>query len=167
MLHMITCKNAKALWKVCIDFCKKVLGEPSSQIDPTYAIILGVHRPSMKLLSEPTRAFLRHAFGIYYRDVVNVAKHNTLLIIEKTFHGAVKSFHTAVLRYAYAIRLLYIRRIYTNLTEEVPEDTRLKYEPFLKVRSDGTFLISQTFTDVMQEAAQKAEIRVASNQTRS
>ena len=149
MLHMVTCPRVKKLWKWCIDFCKNALGESCPQIDPTYAVILGVNRSTMKLLSEPTRAFLRHAFGIYYRDAVNVAKHGTTLLVESTFHGALKSFRNALLRYAYAIRLLYVHRMRTNLTEQVPETTRKRYAPFLTMNADGTSAVSRAVTDAL------------------
>ena len=164
MLHMIKCKHAIALWRKCLKFCKKALGEPAQDpIDPSYAIILGVHRPTMKLLTEPTRAFLRHAFGIYYRDVVNVAKHNVLFNVESTFNSAVQSFHRAALRYSFNIMLLSTRRTHTNLTEQVPEAIRLKYSSFLKVHANGSYEFTQTYTTEIQEAAQAAAKRVAQN----
>ena len=163
---MITCPHVRTLWKWCTYFCKNVLGESCSYIEPTYAIILGVNRSTMKLLSEPTRALLRHAFGIYYRDAVNVAKLGTTLLIESTFHGALQSFRNALLRYAYAVRLLYVHRMRTNLTEQVPETTRKKYAPLLTVNADGTSATSQAFTNALQAAAHAADQRKTNTQAR-
>ena len=67
-------------------------------------------RATNELLTEPTRAFLRHAFGCLYDAFSQIDLANKPFIATLVFHETLLSFRSAVLRYAYTIRLLYIKR---------------------------------------------------------
>ena len=63
-----------------------------------------------KLLPEPACAFIRHAFGCFYDAFLQIDLANKPFIPTLVFHETLLSFRSAVLRYAYTIRLLYIKR---------------------------------------------------------
>ena len=56
------------------------------------------------LLPEPTRAFLRHAFGCFYDSFSQIDLTNRPFIHTVVFHETLLSFRSAVLRYAHTIR---------------------------------------------------------------
>ena len=64
MLHMVRCRRVAPLWKACLDFCHRVLGE-RSDLNALGAVVFNVEGvnqgSSAKLLGEAARAFLRHA----------------------------------------------------------------------------------------------------------
>ena len=66
--------------------------------------------------------------GAYYRDVTRVHENKVAFVWERTFHHALRAFRDAVLRRGHAVRLMYVHRINTSLTEQVPEETRKKHD---------------------------------------
>ena len=137
-------------------------GETSSATrDHTYAIVLNVRKSSMKMLNEGSRAFLRHAFGVYYRDVVEVAMHGTIFRWEITFSDAIKSFHKAIMRHCHGIRLLHTHRKYTNLTNQISQTDRARFSPFLEILSEGEYKVSREFETARKAAEDAATTRLA------
>ena len=78
-----------------------------------------------KLLPEPACAFIRHAFGCFYDAFLQIDLANKPFIPTLVFHETLLSFRSAVLRYAYTIRLLYIkRRFISKKLRTPPEEAR-------------------------------------------
>ena len=61
-----------------------------------------------QLMSEPSRAFLRHVVGTYYCDATRVHEDGATFIWERTYHDSLRRFRDAVLRRGYAMRKLYV-----------------------------------------------------------
>ena len=87
MLHLVHCPVIAIFWTACMEFTHKVLGgEPIHMLNKTKierAIIFGMadHRT---LLAQPSRAFLRHAWGVMYRHFTQAETE------EKTFNPRVR-----------------------------------------------------------------------------
>ena len=82
--------------------------------------------------SEPIRAFLRHAFGCFYDAFSQIDLANKPFIPTLVFHETLLSFRSAVLRYAYTIRLLYIKRRFTSKKLKTPpEEARKRFAALL------------------------------------
>ena len=60
------------------------------------------------------------------------------------------------MRYAYSMRRLYANRKHTNLTAVVPETDRDRFAEVLKIRTDGTFVISSALKGALHAAEQRA-----------
>ena len=73
-----------------------------------------------KLGTESACAFLRHAFGCFYDAFSLIDLANKPFIATLVFHETLLSFRSAVLRYAYTIRLLYIKRRFTSKKLKTP-----------------------------------------------
>ena len=84
------------------------------------------------MLPEAACAFIRHAFNIFYHDFANVDKGHTF-IWQKVYYRALKSFRRAAMRYAGKIRLQHTHRIYTDLTAEVSEESRKRFERIIEI----------------------------------
>jgi hypothetical protein len=70
--------------------------------------------------TESASAFLRHAFGCFYDAFSQIDLANKPFIPTLVFHETLLSFRSAVLRYAYTIRLLYIKRRFTSKKLKTP-----------------------------------------------
>ena len=73
MLHLVRCRHTKVLWKNCLKFCHKVLEAPDMTDRPERAVIFNQDKET-NMLPEAARAFIRHAFNIFYHDFANVEK---------------------------------------------------------------------------------------------
>ena len=111
----------------------------------------------MNLMTVPALAFLRHAFGVYYRDIVNVAKHNVTFKWRSTFAAALANFEKAVRRHCHGIKVHFNHRKHTKLTEQIPEEDRLKFSSFLVVHGNGDYAVKPRFTKAIADAKQAAE----------
>ena len=78
---------------------------------------------------------------------------------ERTFHHALRSFRDAVLRRGHAIRLLYVHRVNTNLTEQVPRETREKYDILATITEAGETTLTPAFTNAITNAERAADAR--------
>ena len=107
-------------------------------------------------MPESTRAFLRHAVGLYYRDATRIHRNGSRIRWEYTFRDAIVNFQKALMRYAYSMRRLYANRKHTNLTAVVPETDRDRFAEVLKIRTDGTFVISTALKQALHAADQSA-----------
>ena len=110
-------------------------------------------------MDEASRAFLRHTISAYYRDVTRVHENKVAFVWERTFHHALRSFRDAVLRRGHAIRLLYVHRVNTNLTEQVPEETRAKYAILATITDAGETTLTPAFTNAITNAERAADAR--------
>ena len=125
-------------------------------------IIFGMHGPQT-LMGEASRAFLRHTVGAYYRDVTRVHENKVAFVWERTFHHALRAFRDAVLRRGYAIRLQYVHRINTSLTEQVPEETRKKFGILASITETGTTTLTPVFDNAIASAETAADARARAN----
>ena len=130
---------------------------------PTHAIIFGM-RNSQMLMGEASRAFLRHTVGTYYRDVTRVHENKVAFVWERTFHHALRAFRDAVLRRGYAIRLQYVHRINTSLTEQVPEETRKKFGILASITETGTTTLTPVFDNAIASAETAADANARAQQ---
>jgi hypothetical protein len=162
MLHMIECRQARPLWNAAIGFCNSILGDvyPPSV---THAIVFGMGAQRGQLMSEPSRAFLRHVVGTYYRDATRVHENGTAFIWQRTYHDSLCRFRDAILRRGYAMRKLHINRIYTNLVGEVSEADRMKYSPLATVSQTGHTALTSAFTQAIANAKAAADIAYQNN----
>ena len=69
MLNLFQCRDTAPFWRACIDFTISICGAPRPN-DYTKAIIFGMW--GLELGPESARAFLRHAFGFFYKDFSDV-----------------------------------------------------------------------------------------------
>ena len=72
--------------------------------------------------------------------------------MERTFHHALRAFRDAVLRRGYAIRLQYVHRINTSLTEQVPEETRKKFGILASITATGETTLTPVFDNAITSA---------------
>ena len=117
-----------------------------------------MHSPRT-LMGEAPRAFLRHTVGAYYRDVTRVHENKVAFVWERTFHHALRAFRDAVLRRGYAIRLQYVHRINTSLTEQVPEETRKKFGILASITETGMTTLTPVFDNAITHAETAADAR--------
>ncbi len=94
---------------------------------------------------------IRHAFNIFYHDFANVDKGHTF-IWQKVYYRALKSFRRAAMRYAAKIRLQHTHRIYTDLTAEVSEESRKKFEKIIEIDTTGVSGLTSDFKDAITAA---------------
>ena len=109
------------------------------------------------LLPKPTCAYLRHAFGCFYDAFSQIDLANRPFIPTLVFHETLLSFRSAVLRYAYTIRLLYLKRRFTSLKSKVPPaEARLRFASLVTIDAlDYKFKLTTAFQKALddQEAA--------------
>ena len=94
---------------------------------------------------------IRHAFNIFYHDFANVDKGHTF-IWQKVYYRALKSFRRAAMRYAGKIRLQHTHRIYTDLTAEVSEESRKRFEQIIEIDTTGVSGLMPDFKDAITAA---------------
>ena len=152
MVHLIKCPHVAPLWRACNKFCHQVLGKPLIH-HMDRAIILGTRGTT--LLQEPTRAFLRHAFGAFYASATKVHKEGAI------FHKALISLRDAALRYRRRIRLMYILRLYTNLTNRVPQTDRQRFGAIVQIEDNGKTHLSPAFTAALDNAKKASDTRLS------
>ena len=104
------------------------------------------------------------AIGAYYRDVTRVHENKVAFVWERTFHHALRAFRDAVLRRGYAIRLQYVHRINTSLTEQVPEETRKKFGILASITENGTTTLTPVFDNAIASAETAADANARAQQ---
>ena len=95
MIHLVQCRYTKAYWIAVMTFVYKILKVPHEHFIQTL-IILNISRGT--LINTEARAFTRHAFNAFYRDIAMVDTHNKRFNWKKTFKQAMTTYHRAVLR---------------------------------------------------------------------
>ena len=110
-----------------------------------------------QLMNEPSRAFLRHVVGTYYRDATRVHENGATFIWERTYHDSLRRFRDAVLRRGYAMRKLYVNRIHTNLVGVVSDADRMKYSSLASITPTGHTTLTPAFTQAIANAQTAAD----------
>ena len=154
MLHLVQCRQTKSLWKECIAFTTNVLLAPKPVSD-WHAVIFGQWKRSDDpdpLGPEAARAFLRHAFNVFFHDFCNVTHKNIPFQWESTYLRALLSLKSAVLRRGKTFAVLYANRSNTSLPEEIAEEDRDKFPQLLRVRPQGKFEIAPAFLNEIDRA---------------
>ena len=151
MDHMVRCMQCKPFWRACIAFCQTVLGETAGMHDIPMVVIFGVGRDG-KLLGMLTRAFLRHAVRWWYDSMCSVYKEKTAFVWKSCLHMTLLKFREAVVRKCASIRRHYIHRVYTPLTEVVPEEERTRYATLAKIQLDGSYTLTAAFRLAITQA---------------
>ena len=103
------------------------------------------------MLPDSACAFIRHAFNIFYHDFANVEKGH-IFVWQKVYYRALTSFRRAAIRYAGKIRLQHTHRIYTDLTAEVSEESRKKFEQVIEIDTTGVSGLTSDFKDAITAA---------------
>ena len=161
MQHLLECPHVKPLWRACLNFCSSVLGAPDG-INTTRAVLLGIGNGNPPtLLNEASRAFLRHAIGAYYAAATKVHVDNVIFCWQRTFHNALTSFRSAMLRHCRGIRLHYIRRRYTDLIGVIPETDRARFSRLVDIQNNGTYSLTSAFTNAVAAAKKAADAQNA------
>jgi len=161
MLHLVKCPQLQAFWRACVNFTIKILLAPRPKSD-VHAIIFGQWDRSDSpepLGPEDARAFLRHAFNVFFHDFCNITHKKIPLMWESTYLRAVLSFQSAVLRRGKTFSVLYANRCHTSLPCEIPEEERNKYNHILIIKPGGQFHLSPTFVAEVERA--KAQLQTA------
>ena len=120
-----------------------------------------------KLASEPTRAFLRHAFGCFYDAFSQIDLTNKPFIHTLVFHETLLSFRSAVLRYAYTIRLLYIKKRFTSKKLKTPpEEARKRFTALVTINElDYRFKLTTAFQKALDDDEATITLRYAQSPT--
>ena len=120
-----------------------------------------------KLMSEASRALLRHAVGTYYRDATRVHENGAAFIWQRTYHDTLRRFRDAVLRRGYAMRRLFVHRKYTNLVGTVSDNDRAKFAPLATISPSGHTQLSAAFTSAITNAKASADAAYQAQQRSS
>ena len=83
--------------------------------------------------AEAARAFLRHAFGHYYRHLSYVDFNQQQFVWQRVYRDTLISFRDAALRYAGKIRLLHTSRRFTHQTDTAPRPAYERFNAFLTI----------------------------------
>ena len=151
MLHLVKCCHTKPLWKKCLKFCHEVLEAPD-MVDKLERAIIFNQDQKKDTLQEAACAFIRHAFNAFYHDFANVEKGQHIFVWQKVYYRALASFRRAATRYAGEIRLQHTHRIYTDLTAEVSEECRKKFEQIIDIDTTGVSGLMPDFKDAITAA---------------
>ena len=81
----------------------------------------------------------------YYCDVTRVETDDARFVWQDTLHRALLRLRTALLRKIYSIQKLHTTRVYTHLTEVVPDEERKRYAKLATINHDGTYSLSNAF----------------------
>ena len=150
-LHIVQCKKLKPYWNMVFNFLTTVLGEPYIS-NPITAIIFNM-KSRDSLLPEPSRAFMRHAFGSFHDAFSQIDLANRPFIHTVVFNETLLSFRSAVLRYAHTIRLLYLKRRFTSLKSKVPPaEARLRFASLVTINAlDYKFKLTVAFQKALDD----------------
>ena len=110
-----------------------------------------------RLGPEDARAFLRHAFDAFYHDFADVDMKQQKFIWQCTFHNALKSLESAVLRRARQIRLQYVNRKYSTLEKNVPPEELTRFENLIGIDATGIATAAPPFVRAIADAAHAAK----------
>ena len=153
---------AKVYWDRVFHFITKVIGDP----DPFFrdrAIILNMWTRT-EMGSEAACAFIRHAYGCYYRDITLVDPLDKPFVPVLTFNRAVTNFANAVRRYGQNIKRFHARRKYTKKQSELPREAVEKFNTLLTIRpSDYNFDLTPQLKDAIRKADTDAAAYVESH----
>ena len=146
---MLTCLHSKPYWDACMRFTHTVLGE-RGRMQTLEAVIF--NHDGKRLLSEGTRAFLRHAVGKWYASMTATHRENTAFVWQATYLATLHGFRNAVLRWCYSICKQYANRRYTNLTAQVSDTTRASYPTLVQLTPQGEHTLTNIFLNAIADA---------------
>ena len=149
---VVTCRYAKPYWRAVINFIKSVMGvDPGIRIDRL--IIFNLDHNNNVVKPEAC-AFIRHAFGHFYRDFAMVDTHGKAFQWKKTFHDTLLGFRSAVLAWAQTIRIFTANRMYAaQKKKQVPQDTLKMFPTLVEFEDRGlAFTLTQPFTNAIDSA---------------
>jgi hypothetical protein len=152
MFNLFQCVSTAPLWKACMHFCYTALSAPRTP-DIAKAIILGLWKDD-ELGPEDARAFLRHAYGVFYDEFSVTDINSTPFVWQKVFRDALLSFRDAAFRRAQTIRRQFIHRVYSTLPEQVPEEELTRYSDVIGISPDGTASLALGFQTAIDNAVQ-------------
>ena len=159
MLHLVECRYIKTYWQLVIKFTVDVL--EVQRIGITKMVIFNLGRDN-QLLPEAARAFIRHAFGVFYRDFTLVETGHHKFVPVYTYRDAVISFRTAVLDYGQTIQDFRTKRQYTVQKKRVPLEALEKYPQLISFdERHYTFQLTAEFTNAIKTAEANAEAHKA------
>jgi hypothetical protein len=158
---LFQCQATAPLWRACVTFTKDVLKAPNPH-DMRDAIIFGIWSHG-KLGPEIARAFLRHAYNVFYHDFSNVDVKNGHFVWQVTFREAIYSFRSAVLRYAVGLRQLHHTRIYTDLTNRAPREAYDRYHEVIHIEPAGQHTLTDTFQRAIDAAINDANAAISNH----
>ena len=87
-----------------MDFLERVLGQPRVQRMDLAVIFKVCHVRDGTLYSVEARAFVRHAFGCFYKDFSKVDTLDHAFIPMYTFRRTIKNFRNAVWAFGESIK---------------------------------------------------------------
>ena len=164
MLHMVTCPAAKPYWKACAKFCKDILKYEIHPKGLHYAVVFNTAGSTDVMLPKEVCALLRHAVGRYYAAVTKVHKEGATFRWQSTFHWTLLKFQDAVLRWAYAIKLQFAQRAYSDLTQSVDDETLAQFPSLVTFEEDRHhFAITSNFKRAIKAAEDAASTRSDNN----
>ena len=140
MKHLLTCEQAKPLWRAAIKFTTEVLKAPPP-LDHRLAIAFGQwrrHDDPEPLGPEEARAFLRHVFNHFYHDFSNVDLKTSTFVWQRTYLSALITFREAARRRGQAFKHLFASRRYTDLPGLPPEDELKAFPTVIHCPPGGT-----------------------------
>ena len=118
-------------------------------------------RTPTELLSETTRAFLRHAYGCFYDAFSKVDLLKKLFTPALVFQQTLLNFRSAVLRYGYTLRLHYIRKRFSTRKKKMPpEEARERFKSLITIEARH---YSFSLTPAFQNALDADERAVATS----
>ena len=151
MLHLVKCRHTRPLWNKCLRFCHEILGAPTDTVTGVERAIIFNQDKKKDMLPEAACAFIRHAFNAFYHDFANVEKGHTF-VWQNVYYRALTALRRAAVRYARKIRLQHTHRIYTDLTAEVSEESREKFEQIIEMDTTGVSGLMPDFKDAITAA---------------
>ena len=153
MWHLVKCRQTMGFWRLVMNFLVTVLGQPLvTRID--IAVIFNVcHVPNGTLYSIEARAFVRHAFGCFYKDFSKVDTLGHAFTPVYTFRRTMENFRDAVWAYGESIKLFKTHRRYTPLKQHVPKETLEQFPDLIKI-DPNTY--SHSLTDKFKQACTDA-----------
>ena len=77
------------------------------------------------------------------------------------FLTALTKYRAAVLRHCQSIRLLYVRRKFTDLTDTIADDDRAAFAPVADIGTQGDFTLAPGLTRAIELAEKDLALRLA------
>ena len=148
---MITCPNRelRAYWNGVQHVLATVIdGMPKWKFPES--IIFGIDRDG-RLMSETSRAWLRHAVRWWYAAMTEIDKNGGMFTAAYTLEKAVTGFREAAVRWAVSIKAHYVTRKHTKLTGVVSRKERERFKTIVSITETGQYTLTDTFTTAVAQ----------------
>ena len=165
MMHLLTCRQVKPLWRAAIKFTTEILGAPPPMVH-SLAIAFGQwrrHDDPDPLGPEDARAFLRHVFNHLYHDFANVDLKRSTFKWQRTYLSALITFREAARRRGQTFKHLYASRKFTSLPGLPPEDELKAFPNVIRCPPGGTPRVNPAIDAEIDRAREEA-LRVSRSQ---